>query len=39
MDPQDWIEIDEHYDEEIEEKRQLLRLKPTETFSVLPEVG
>ena len=35
---EDWMEIDQHYDEEIEEKRQMLRMKPTETFSVLPEV-
>ena len=33
------MEIDEHYDEEIEEKRQLLQLKPAETFSVLPDVN
>ena len=38
MHPDDWIEIDAHYDEEIEEKRQLLRSKPVETFSVRPEV-
>lgn len=36
MDPADWLEIDAEYDEEIEEKRQLLQLKPEETFNVLP---
>ncbi|KAK9807447.1 hypothetical protein WJX73_008098 [Symbiochloris irregularis] len=36
MDPADWMEIDAHYDEEIEEKRQLLQLKPDQTFNVLP---
>ena len=37
--PQDWLEIDQHYEEEIEEKRQLLQMKPAETFSVLPDVN
>lgn len=38
MHPDDWIEVDEHYDDEIQEKREMFSRKPVETFNVAPEV-
>jgi hypothetical protein len=37
-DPEDLIEIDDHYLEEMEEKRQLLQRKRSDVFSSTPEV-
>ncbi len=38
QDPEDLYEIDQHYLEEMEEKRQLLRTRGAEVFSSTPEV-
>ncbi len=37
IDPSDWIEVDDHYTEQIAEKRRLLSDRPAEVFGALPE--
>lgn len=37
MDPDTWIEIDEHYDTELAQKRHLLETRKAEVLAVLPE--
>ena len=37
MDPDMWIEIDEHYETELAEKRHLLEHRKVDVFAVLPE--
>jgi len=37
IDPSDWIEVDDHYTEQIAEKRRLLADRPAEVFGALPE--
>ena len=37
MNPEEWIEIDEHYDAELVQKRDLLDNRRAEVFAALPQ--